>query len=528
MNAPRKQAILRNTMPWRIPRSLLITYLVLTLSGLGFFAWNFDSHVQDQYRRARTASTRLVAAYDRALAAHGDFLSAIAAQMSSELRVGGDSQGNVVRQLTVIGSRNLYTSQGSNGSDALPAGRVTGALPIPSPASAKAREIDAAMGLTPLCEAVLDRNPEMPWCYYVSANRFIYMFPFSSDPTAYYTDEILGAEFFQHAGPASNPTRAQVWSPVHWDIAGKGYVTTIAQPVYDGDTFSGVVAIDIQASTLLKLHSQFSAPDSSVRLYSGDGTAMVGRSLPITPTQWSALVAGSSVTVSGKHVIAQRIPASGWWLVTATDVQGARVAAIAAALPLSVIGLLVFISLALLAALARAWREVRELAVRDGLTKLFNRRQFDVVTDERMHRATRDAPHLGLAIMDVDNFKAYNDAYGHANGDAVLQAVAGAISGALRRADDTSFRIGGEEFAALIGVQDSSELERSLERVREAVQALGIEHAGTPAGVVTLSIGCTMVTPAKGTDVDAAYRTADAALYEAKEAGRNRVIMRNL
>lgn len=526
MRLPRAWTVLKDAVPWRVPRALLAAYLVLSITGIGFFAWNFNAHVQEQYANARTASTRLVDAYDRALSAHGDYLSAIAAQMAAELSAGGDTQGDVVRSLTEITPKHLFTSKPSLGTDALPSGRITGVLPIPRSGSAKAREIDSAMGLTPLCEAVLDRNPEMPWCYYVSASRFIYMFPYSSDPTAYYTDAILRSDFFRQSGPSYNPQRRQVWSPVHWDLAGKGYVTTITQPVYSGDVFRGVVAIDIQMSTLLKLHSQYAVPDSTAHLYSANGVGMEGRTLGISPTTWAGLVAGASEKVNGAHVIAQRIPASGWWLVTATNMRDAQRSAAASALPLSIIGLLVFLSLALLAALTQAWRELRELAVRDGLTKLFNRRQFDTVSDERMRRATRDAPHLGLAIMDVDNFKAYNDTYGHANGDNVLRAVAGAISTSLRRADDTSFRIGGEEFAALIGVRDEAELERSLERVRAAVQALGIEHTGTAAGMVTLSLGATLVTPSHGTDVDAAYRTADEALYEAKEAGRNRVVLR--
>jgi diguanylate cyclase (GGDEF)-like protein/PAS domain S-box-containing protein len=172
--------------------------------------------------------------------------------------------------------------------------------------------------------------------------------------------------------------------------------------------------------------------------------------------------------------------------------------------------------------LAEANAALLQLAHQDGLTGLANRRRFDAVLDEEWRRALRDVRPLGLVLLDVDAFKAFNDCHGHPAGDDCLRRVGQAIMGCLHRAGDHAARYGGEEFAVLLPTTDLAGTVLKAEQMRAAVEALDIPHRGWTRGRVTISAGATARIPAAsdedGPDLVA---TADRLLYQAKEAGRN-------
>jgi diguanylate cyclase (GGDEF)-like protein len=176
-------------------------------------------------------------------------------------------------------------------------------------------------------------------------------------------------------------------------------------------------------------------------------------------------------------------------------------------------------------ALASLNATLEKLALQDGLTGLANRRQFDVSLGNEFSRATRQGTPLGLAMIDVDHFKAYNDHYGHAAGDDCLRAVARAIRQQTpKRAGDLAARYGGEEMAVLLPNTDAAGTEAVAERMRAAVAALQLPHAGSPLGIVTISGGAASLVPRRGVDhATMLVEQADGALYAAKGAGRNRV-----
>ncbi|MCS5691431.1 GGDEF domain-containing protein [Cyanobium sp. FGCU-6] len=167
-----------------------------------------------------------------------------------------------------------------------------------------------------------------------------------------------------------------------------------------------------------------------------------------------------------------------------------------------------------------AERLLERQARTDDLTGLLNRREalgrIDRLTTGEHRRGQREA----LLFCDLDRFKGTNDHYGHAAGDLVLCAVAERIRGFLR-AEDLAARVGGDELLVVLrGVQCKENALTIAEKIRSAVQ----EPVLTPAGAVqvSLSIGVTLVAPGEGTD--ALIARADAAMYEAKQEGRNRVI----
>lgn len=168
------------------------------------------------------------------------------------------------------------------------------------------------------------------------------------------------------------------------------------------------------------------------------------------------------------------------------------------------------------------------LAIEDGLTGLANRRRFDERLSEEWARAYRDRSSLALLMIDVDHFKTYNDEYGHPAGDACLRVVAQVIAAEMKRPGDLAARYGGEEFAMLLPSTDAAGCARIGERIRKAIRGAGLVHASNPAsGYITASLGGATCRPAleRTAGVGTLIEAADQALYAAKEAGRDRLMM---
>lgn len=168
---------------------------------------------------------------------------------------------------------------------------------------------------------------------------------------------------------------------------------------------------------------------------------------------------------------------------------------------------------------------LHELAERDGLTGLYNRRTLNTHLDKVWRQAIRDESDVAIAMIDVDHFKRYNDRYGHAEGDAALKAVADVIGDQARRPLDLAARYGGEEFAVVWYHPAASELAAMGEQLRAAVAALGRTHEDSELGMLSISVGIALMAPAVGQSSAELMRVADTAMYQAKQQGRNRVVV---
>jgi diguanylate cyclase (GGDEF)-like protein len=168
---------------------------------------------------------------------------------------------------------------------------------------------------------------------------------------------------------------------------------------------------------------------------------------------------------------------------------------------------------------------LRTLAESDGLTGLANRRLFEDTLARELARARRGGTGFALILSDVDWFKKYNDRYGHVAGDDCLRKVAAAIAAGARRPGDLAARYGGEEFAVILPGTDLDGAVKVAEAIRAAVADLKLEHADSPYGQVSLSLGVAAGRPGAGPN-GAWVEAADRLLYEAKEGGRNRVAAR--
>jgi diguanylate cyclase (GGDEF)-like protein len=169
---------------------------------------------------------------------------------------------------------------------------------------------------------------------------------------------------------------------------------------------------------------------------------------------------------------------------------------------------------------ARLHEVIEERSQMDALTRLFNRRRFEDDILAECKRCTRYGRPLALVMLDVDHFKAFNDSHGHPQADAALQQVADVITGCLRTTD-TAYRYGGEEFCVLLRETPAADAMLFAGRVRQRIE--NRFTSGAMAGI-TASFGVagfTADTPTPRALVEA----ADAAMYESKHAGRNRVVL---
>ena len=176
------------------------------------------------------------------------------------------------------------------------------------------------------------------------------------------------------------------------------------------------------------------------------------------------------------------------------------------------------------AELAAAKSRLELLASEDPLTGLPNRRAFDDALATAWSSCARARQPLSIALLDIDYFKAYNDHFGHAAGDSCLQNVARVLQRVVRRRTDLVARYGGEEFLLLMPQTDAEGAMVFAERVREAIEGAALTQAPQVAtGVVTVSIGVVTIDPDPVSMPESLFFAADAALYEAKAEGRNRV-----
>lgn len=172
---------------------------------------------------------------------------------------------------------------------------------------------------------------------------------------------------------------------------------------------------------------------------------------------------------------------------------------------------------------ALANRELALLSRTDNLTRLANKRHLDETLEREWMRSQRNGEPLAVLMLDVDHFKLYNDTYGHLAGDACLRQLAETIHHSVREQCDFTARFGGEEFCVVMPDTDLATAREIAERIRAAVEALQLPHAGSARGHVTVSIGVASSAQSQASCEEDLVGNADKALYEAKRRGRNRV-----
>jgi len=165
----------------------------------------------------------------------------------------------------------------------------------------------------------------------------------------------------------------------------------------------------------------------------------------------------------------------------------------------------------------------KKIAITDPLTQIYNRRHFDTIFEHFYSRATSESKRLSFFMIDIDNFKKYNDNYGHQKGDDALKKVASTLEEQLHRTDDYLFRLGGEEFAILLYDTPDEFLHILSDSIHQAIRTLNIKHEyNEDFGYLSISLGVATTVCRQEVSKFMIYNAADAELYKSKEGGRSR------
>ncbi|BAQ45468.1 MULTISPECIES: sensor domain-containing diguanylate cyclase [Methylobacterium] len=335
--------------------------------------------------------------------------------------------------------------------------------------------------------------------------------------------------------------------PVISHLAGKPVIVLSRRVAMADGSFNGIVLGSLSLSYFDRMFERIRlGPGSTIALFLADGTRIVRHPEPneeLAPNFASSPNVqrflregtGSFVGVTPSDGVERfytftRVGSLPLYLSVALSTReieaGWRTKAIGIGLVvLALCALAVGLSVLVAGELRRRNAAEAELALlsrTDPLTGLPNRRAFDETFERAFAEARRRSSPLGLLVVDADHFKRFNDRHGHEGGDRVLVALAGALSASARRPGDLVARLGGEEFAVLLPDTDAEGAARVAENVHEAVGCLLVEARDGPVGRITVSIGLAFGMPRAGGEAAELLRLADAALYEAKAAGRDR------
>jgi diguanylate cyclase (GGDEF)-like protein len=167
---------------------------------------------------------------------------------------------------------------------------------------------------------------------------------------------------------------------------------------------------------------------------------------------------------------------------------------------------------------------IENLSITDGMTHLYNRRYFDLIIEQQLKLLHRHKESFAFMLLDIDFFKQYNDTYGHQAGDEALKKVAECLESSLHRESDMAFRLGGEEFGVVAVDMDEHQALELAQKMRGLITSAQIPHKSSSVSpYLSVSIGVIVVSHTMAWDVNKVYRSADKALYDAKNKGRNRV-----
>lgn len=501
-----------------VPLGLLA---ILFSSAVAYY--QYDAHLSQQKEQLGVIGTRTAANFDHEISLREYSVRAMRKTAEQYLNKRSQLTLDPALHLRRIESMKGYTLDRPAGYKEEEIGSITGAGAIPAKNSPVAREIAMAMGLLPLFQTVVTRDNDTPWVYYTSKNRFTSLYPRVSPQKYFYSDKSLEYDVFTMALPKNNPQRKVFWTPPYRDQAGMGMMVSVAAPVYEGAHFRGSIAIDLTLSKLAWLLERYELPHSTVYLYTQGGDYLAGTSNN-TDFRPADFIPDSISTKDGNLYTELPLKTAPWRIIIVTSQADMRKNALWYAFPFALVAALLFGSVILLIALTGTLRKVQECSIRDSLTGLYNRRHFDAIADRELSIARRERRYFGLIILDIDQFKLYNDTCGHQAGDTAIKAVSQILTDTLKRAFDIACRVGGEEFAIISWAESPQQIEKLAQLLHTAIDKANLTFSASPAGHITVSAGVAILSPASATSFNTLYAKADQALYRAKEEGRNRVV----
>ncbi|MCE1253182.1 MAG: diguanylate cyclase [Anaerolineae bacterium] len=513
--------ILKNGYDLDSLRKLILFGCLFIILVVGYVvAILFEQTRTAQIQEIKDRGNRLVTSFDHFLNLQEIKLNILEAEAQSVIKGEKLPLKMTIADLVQSSQPRGYTLALPVGKKEKEVGNLTGIGDIPNPGTPLADEINMALSLSPIFEQVIDNKTSLPWVYYTSASHFMYLYPRVSPSHFFYDDSLHETAFYRLADPQHNPAKKLIWTPLYNDEAGTGMMVTLSKPVYDGDHFLGTLSIDMSISEIQWLLGNNDISEAAAYLVGPDGKIMVGhgnKELSITP----ALIDPENLTESnGLKLIIFPLDEVNWYIVLDIDGRKLDISAISGSSHIGLIILSVLFSLSIILIVSRNMIIAQYMAIHDNLTGVLNRRGYEEYSTHMIKKIIRSK-----SILDIDQFKQFNDFYGHRSGDDILRRVANALQNGLKNPDDSLFRVGGEEFVILIILNTAEDMPLILERLITSVNALDIPHEKSPFNHVTISIGGYAACVDSPEKLEEAYKVADKALYEAKNAGRNRWVI---
>ena len=414
-------------------------------------------------------------------------------------------------------------------------------------------ELVMAQQLFPHFAKVSRDIPEATAVYYTSAQQFCSRYSRQHQQPDCATPEYWQSAHIQQGQPNNNPQRLTYWSPVHASVDGKEGLVTVSTPLYDGERFLGLISLDIAIPTLQQLlrpsqlqQTQVLLVDQSERLLASIPPSTAPQAEP--PDLQSALPSG----LLGSERRLQDLPANqlqrlGWYYLYRAPLQGTAWqiyylcplysvlwSALQLAAPMLLVGILLLLVLLenrgrkqsqhaqqqLISQLQRHQLNLERESKTDPLTHLYNRRGMQEIMEREITRCKRYRRPCSLILFDIDFFKLINDRYGHDGGDHCLITLAQALRQQLRT-EDAMGRWGGEEFLILLPETTQQQALQVADKLRQSVAQTPLLYRQHQ---IPVSITAGVVEYDLHSDLDGCIEKADKALYQGKQAGRNRCI----
>jgi signal transduction histidine kinase/CheY-like chemotaxis protein len=356
MNADR---VAQTQRAWSAIRWLLFVSMIIAV------ALTAEIFARAQARRVaevERASVEISASLSHELEMRSLSVELLAAQIEERLRSGRFA--SIEGTFRPMGDGQRFERVRDGGGGPLAVGRLTGAGAPPAPGSPVAREIAAVLDLAAGFQAVLARDPQTPWVYYLSRSSFLYVLPGDEPDAAAWTPELSAAHFSLGGRPVSTLEPRTYWSPIYEDLFGKGRLSTVSRPVFVDGELVGTVSVDIGLPSLLRPVFPRSLAGASWTLLDGKGREMLGADLVVPDDAITHLEDGTAC-VSGDQIwLMHRLPPSDWTLAVVASRSDRVAYALRASVPYGLVVLFVLATAGLLAMLLRSLRQADAEAAR--------------------------------------------------------------------------------------------------------------------------------------------------------------------
>lgn len=505
----------------RIQRRTILTVLaIIPILIIGTFVYEAQK-MQSEIHRVVWMRSKIAQDYIRRVS---NQTRALGLSIADSMIYYEDSvpSATVLRKFRNYSSLKLFgiTNQNSKKKETSPAESSTPPLYSTQITPFYLREVEAALSLSGQFDTLVEKQSEVVWAYYLSAQKFLYVAPKSKVYRDVFNEGLYKRPFWVDASPEKNPDRKQIITELYDDIGGQGLMITVSEPVYYRDKFIGVASIDIGLEALRRILSVGVCIGESNLV---DENRKVIAKAPPMDLNDSVLSVPNGPSErfflqGGYYWIVFEIKKDEIRLVHRISAIQFVASIITNLLPFWGLVCALGIVLILYIKLRASMEHVSKLIHTDPLTGIANRRGFFKLTQRSLAISNRHGQTWTVLMIDIDHFKQVNDQFGHDAGDRILVKVA-QILGTCIRQTDAVCRWGGEEFAVFLFGANPEDSINIAEHLRKEVENKVLLEDGKS---VTLSIG---ISEGRGgrSSLEGAFTHADQALYQAKTLGRNRV-----